>query len=120
PPSMEGGCAQRARGCRRRGSDYAAGASACASGAARLNASSFAQAPSIAAIVGYGANDTSKRRALYTCGIRQQSASVGVSPSQNFPECPPDASTASIASKPILIQCLDHAVFCASSAPSSR
>jgi hypothetical protein len=41
-----------------------AGASACASGAARLNASSLVQVASIAAIVGYGDNDTSKRRAL--------------------------------------------------------
>ncbi|GEM_PF-665601 len=44
----------------------AAGASGCASGAARLNASSFAHAASIATMIGYSDSETPKRRALYT------------------------------------------------------
>ena len=56
--------------------------------------------------VGYGERSMSTRRALASCGTRQTSASVGVSPWQKRPVAGSRASCGSSASRPTSIQYL--------------
>src|SRR5439155_24747600 len=62
------------------GHPFTHSASGCRAGAARANAGSLLQAPSMRTSVGYGVTSILKRRAFASCGTRHTSASVGVSP----------------------------------------
>jgi len=95
-------------------------ASGCCSGVARRNASSPAQRSVMPRIIGIAFRSQPNRRALNTCGTRQQSASVGVAPWQNIPVRGSPASIASTAPSPTSIQCRYHAFFCSSLTPNSR
>ena len=83
-------------------------ASAWACGAARSNALKAMQATSMRRICGNASSGVSKRRALAICGIRQQSARVGVSPWQKAPVSKLLASSVSSAVKPKVTQCRYH------------
>lgn len=82
------------------------------------NGASASQCAAMRASVGYGARSSPKRRALNTCGTRQQSAMPGVSPWQKRPVgAPGRVSISSNAAKPSAIQWLAQALRPSSPAP---